>query len=104
MSIDDASAWADRERELFAQLEREFPGTYVPPPATPDDGRYPDIPRWSAVLMTLSLLAADGLLLAMAARSGAVVLYALAVLLFALAFVPQLRPGRSGQKPNHPGA
>lgn len=95
MSIDDASAWAEREREVLDALERELHDQ----PLLGREGawRYPTIPRWSALLMSLSLLFADGVMLAMAVQVGAVALWVAAVAFFPVVFLPQLGLiGRSG--------
>ena len=95
MSIDDASAWAEREREVLDALEHDLHDQ--PLLGSAGVGRYPTIPRWSALLMSLSLLFADGVMLAMAVQVGAVALWIAAVALFPIAFLPQLGLiGRSG--------
>lgn len=101
MSIDDASAWAERDREVLDALERELHDQ--PLLGSAGGGPYPTIPRWSALLMSLSLLFADGVMLAMAVQVGAVALWVAAVALFPVALLPQLGLiGRSGWFSNPP--
>lgn len=93
MEFDDARSWTEREREVLGALEREFRGHRfrLPPPVHEQAA----VPWWSRLFVSFSLLSADGLVLAAAVQAGAPALYLVAALLFPLAFLPYLRPGRA---------